>query len=169
MSLLNYQNLQQATKQPNNKLGCKLPILTSGTLKCASTVQSAAQTREMIVAFKPQQGWFMLRDKLVVAGEPPSENEFIEGEWCHGLNSVKVKLLYDDQYQLTTMTVTQDTTGNQVYSEQPIYLRSNLKNAPGNLALYRLWWALPQGENLGRWQPLAQQFAGFHLDQRESK
>jgi hypothetical protein len=169
MSLANYQRLQQSSRASTAQLGCTLPVMNGGTLTCQSSVQNAAATREMIASFKAKQGWFMMRDQLIIDATPPTGDDFIEGEWCNGQNSLKVKLLYADQYQLTKMTQTTATTPSQAYTEQTVYLRNDLINAQHNVALYRLWWDLQQGDNQGRWLPLAQQFAGFKMDSKDSK
>jgi hypothetical protein len=161
MSLVNYQHLQSAN------LGCALPTMVAATVDCQSSVHTGAQTRALIDAFTPQQGWFMLRDRLVIDAISPPTDDFIEGEWCHGQNSLKVRQLYGDQFQLTRMTLSNKSTTEQAYNEQVVCLRNDLKQT---VAIYRLWWILQQDPLMaGRWAPRAQQFMGFNFDDSGSK
>lgn len=171
MSLTDYQALQQKTKDEAEIFGCVLPPMVGASLDCQSTTHTAAQVHTLINDFNAQQGWVMTRDQVLIdaSADVLFERDIIEGEWCSGDNSIKVKLLNGDTYQVTTMCLANEQSEQQAYSEQTLFLRNQLKSEQQDTVLYRLWWQLGSGEYQDRWQPVAQQFIGFAKHLIENK
>ena len=163
MSLPHYNQLQSQALADKQLLGCELPNLTAGSLDCQSSVLTAAQVLTAIDEFAPEQGWYMMRDQIKIAASPPMDIDFIEGEWSHGSNSLKVKLMHHDQYQLIRMTGTDNCCEHQAYSEYRAYLRTGLAENDSTVAVYRHWWQ--QDNEQHNWTPMVQQFIGFEAIQ----
>ena len=159
MSLAAYQTLEG--------LGVALPKLTGATLTIETKKLPIAEIKEAISEFSPQQGWVQYRDEVKISAAVPDRTDVIEAQYCDDKqNSLQIKLLQNNEYLITTLTQKSDTCNEQVYSEQAIEMRKNLKsNENGNeSALYRLWWQQATlGAEEGRWQPLVQQFIGFEV------
>ncbi|KLV01459.1 hypothetical protein ABT56_22135 [Photobacterium aquae] len=163
MSLDNYFKLQAHSCDEADLLGAVLPKLITASLSVKSQTLSAEQTISEIADFAAEQGWLMLRDGIELCLSAPERRDFIEGEWCRGDRSLKIKLIGHDQYLVTEFAPSEATQVTQAYSEQQIYLRNELKEQTDcNTACYRFWWQQEQSsEHRGRWVPLVQQFIGF--------
>lgn len=165
MSLQGYQQLQAQSQDDAALLGNFLPKFTSAGIDFQSEQLSISQTLAKIAEFSAQQGWIMYRDELLICTEAPSRTDIIEAEWINANNTLKVKLIGTDLYQVTHITSKEQ--GDKLFSVQPVILRSNLKGEH-NTALYRCWWQqASSGEHKGRWLPLTQQFIGFSNDKEQ--
>lgn len=156
----------------DNDVGIDLPKLTAATIESSPpSLVSAQKVISKINEFSPQQGWISYRDKVEVSSKPPENEYFIEAQYCNGDNSLHIKLISNNQYQVISFFVSPPITNNinsaiQAYTKQALMLRSNLTElTPAKTVNYRLWWQLEQRENnnnFGRWLPLVQQFIGFN-------
>jgi hypothetical protein len=160
MSLQGYQQLQSHSQNDATLLGNHLPKLINAGIEIQSEQLTTEKMREKIYTFSAQQGWVMYRDEVVISSETPTRSDIIEGEWTNNSDTLKVKLIGSDLFQVTQIKATQDKA-NCVFSEQRVMLRNSLKGEY-NTALYRCWWQQASGEDYkGRWLPLTQQFIGF--------
>ncbi len=165
MSLAAYQTL--------DSLGVDLPKLASAKLAIESKKLTMDEVKKIISEFSPQQGWIQYRDEVKISAAVPERTDLIEAQYCDdNKNTLQIKLLQHNEYLVTTLTQTNDTSHEQIYSEQAIELRNNLKsneNSNEN-ALYRLWWQQANaGPEEGRWQPFVQQFVGFDVRSNNNK
>ena len=104
--------------------------------------------------------WLMYTDEVClgdhVSFEPNRyllEAEFID---ING-NSNKVKLLHDDLYLVTTVSLLNEPSQNYCYYDQQVYTRRDLRKYRSKIN-YRLWYKLDEE---GTWSPYLQQFLGF--------
>lgn len=159
MSLAAYQSLDD--------LGVELPKLTKAELIIETKKLTMAEIKNAISEFSPQLGWIQYRDEVKISVAVPERTDVIEAQYCDDKqNSLQIKLLQNNEYLITRLTQTGDISNHQVYSEQAIELRNNLKSSENNNenALYRLWWQQGNdGVQEGRWYPLVQQFIGFDV------
>ena len=166
MSLQGYQRLQAHSQDNEELLGNALPRLTEADIEITSMQVNSIEMLAQVKAFSAQQGWIMYRDELLISAEAPTRSDIIEGEWANNGNSLKVKLIAADCYQITH-TLQKSNEQNTAYSEQKVILRNNLKG-DYNTAVYRLWWQqVQEGDYNGRWLPLTQQFIGFSNDKEQ--
>ncbi|WP_166368709.1 hypothetical protein [Psychromonas sp. SA13A] len=160
MSLENYNRLQVHSQDDPRLLGNALPKLTNASINILSEQLNTEHMLQKIKGFTPAEGWVMYRDQVEMSTEEPTRKDLIEGEWAHNNNSLKVKLIGADLFQVTLMSHA-DTDDITAFSEQKVMLRQSLKNE-FTCAVYRCWWRQSQeGDQKGRWLPLTQQFVGF--------
>ncbi|MBL0689568.1 MAG: hypothetical protein JJW02_09100 [Pseudoalteromonas sp.] len=182
MSLTAYNTLTSNNKK-NNNLAVTLATLTAGKLDINSENITVDKIAEKIANFNPQQGWMQYRDEVKISTTPPERLDIIDGQYCDNeKNSPHIKLLQGNYYLVTSFVYidtnanydTQDKEPKQLYSEQAIELRNNLKSSDTaqDNALYRLWYQQGDGtdnsEHEGRWLPLVQQFIGFDIKSNSS-
>lgn len=163
MSIQDYQALRLNNIGADHKsLNCQLPQMTSATLTIDEPQYvTAIELMAEIEGFAPAQGWAMFSDQVLVDNPMPNRSGLIEGEWCKGNCTIKIKLIKADCYQLVRMTQQEGQVEHQAYQEQALLLRSNIASS-SKAARYRLWWHyISEGANKGRWQVLTQQFVGF--------
>ena len=116
--------------------------------------------------FSAQQGWIMYRDSVQITIEAPTRTDIIEGEWANNGNTLKVKLLGADCYQVIHL-LQNSNNKTTAFTDQKVVLRNNLKGEY-NTIVYRLWWQLAEHDEYeGRWLPLTQQFIGFNQDKEQ--
>lgn len=141
----------------------ELPKGISANLTVQTTVINIAELAATIDMFSPSCGWVQYSDEVVISAKTPSKINILEGQFCNVKNdSLHIKLQQGSDYLVTRFIVKKAVTADQFYTEQPLIVRSNLKEQ-ANLANYRIWWQLEkEGVNEGRWLPLAQQFLGFN-------
>ena len=167
MSLYSYNNISA-----NNNLGINLPKLTAGELIIKNTERSdRKKTADRIAQFKAELGWIMYRDRLELTPQSPSSFDFIEAQYCKDNSSLHIKLIDNNRYQINEFTSSSSQSGdsNQVYSQQSLLIRNNLKEQALK-AKYRLWWQREtDGDNAYRWQPLLQQFIGFEINTQQGE
>jgi len=165
MSLITYNSLSQ-----DNTLGIKLPQLIAADLENQlPCIVSAKDAITKINAFSAQQGWISYRDSVKITADAPDNEYFIEAQYCNGNDSLHVKLVNDNKYQINTFNASKPiqnciASATKAYSEQEVVLRNNLVDQ-AKTATYRLWWQLENDEknkHFGRWLPLTQQFVGFN-------
>jgi hypothetical protein len=153
MDLTAYEKL---AKRPANKIGVRLPKLQKGTLQIRSSLLTYDELVQKFRAFAPEQGWVLARDRVIRAIELPQAIDLLEGEFCHGEQSLHLQLVAEGKFRCTQFLT--ERTGDMVYREQAIFAREK----GGLTAVYRLWWQLSsKAEDEGRLRPLAQQFIGF--------
>lgn len=153
MDLTAYEKL---AKLPAKKIGIQLPKLQKGTLQISSSLLTYDELVQKFRAFAPEQGWVMARDKVTRTIELPQAIDLLEGEFCHGEQSLHLQLVAEGIFRCTQLFT--EKTGAMVYREQAIFAREK----GGLTAVYRLWWQVSsQGGDEGRLRPLAQQFIGF--------
>jgi hypothetical protein len=157
-----YQQLQKRSYQNPQLLGAVLPAMVSGQLNITSQQCTAGEICENIKQLDAIYGWVMYRDSVALTADVPVRTDFIEGEWCSKLKTLKVKHLHGDSYLCVFMERSSQPDQQRCYTEQTIYLRGDLQTPQHTMALYRLWFEQPQsGDHCGRWVPLVQQFIGF--------
>ncbi|WP_298943936.1 hypothetical protein [uncultured Psychromonas sp.] len=167
MSLENYNKLQAHSQDDLRLLGNGLPTLMNAGLDILSEQLSTEKMLEKIKAIIPTQGWVMYRDQVEISADIPTRTDLIEGEWVNESDSLKVKLVSTDLFQVTRMNRA-DADGFTAFSEQKVVLRQHLKNNI-TCAVYRCWWKQAQeGEQKGRWLPLTQQFIGFSNEKEQA-
>ena len=154
MSTVNYQTLmttnnrqlQPGSQQEKQSLGVMLPTLTEQGVVMESNIIQASDLAGVIGQFSPTAGWVCYRD---------------EAEYCAGDESLMIKQRYGNEYVVVRFTPQPNTASQQAYKKQTMLVRNNLK-AHAMYAHYRIWYTqLTDSVNLGRWQPIAQQFVGF--------
>jgi hypothetical protein len=159
MSFLAYQTLDD--------VGVKLPKLTEAKLAIETNTLSESEVISVIDDFIPVQGWIQYRNETILSTVTPNRTDIIEAQYCDSKkNSLHIKLVQNNKYLITKFSHTIDSNNPQVYSEQLIELRTNLKSSEQNIenAIYRLWWQQESiGLDEGRWQPFVQQFIGFDI------
>ena len=167
MSLQGYQQLQTHSQDDPTLLGNRLENLTNGTLAISSTQLSTSEMHRKLISFKATHGWVMYRDEVLISLEMPTRNDVIEGEWTNGNESIKVKLIASDLFQVSEFTATKNES-KQLFSVQKVILRNSLQNNEYNCAVYRCWWQQAEdADHNGRWLPLSQQFIGFSNNKAE--
>lgn len=153
MSLIAYEKL---TKLPSTKLGVQLPKLQQGNLQISSSVLGYEELLQKVNGFAPEAGWVMARDKVTRTLELPKATDLLEAEFCHGSQSLHVRLEAEGKYRCTQLFSQKE--GSMLYRDQTIFARDK----GGLMLVYRLWWQIAAGGiDDGRVRPLAQQFIGF--------
>jgi hypothetical protein len=164
MSLDSYNTL--------NNLEVSLPKLTAATLHIESKKGSISDVFQAIDSFSAQQGWVQYRDGVSISVSTPSRNDIIEAQYCDSNdNSLHIKLL-NNEYLITKYLNKNEQSTNQVFSEQLVALRNNLKSneAHNDNVVYRLWWQQADtGVAEGSWTPQVQQFMGFDVKSTNNK
>ena len=115
MSLDSYHQLQAHSRDNDQLLGAVLPPLVPACLSVKSQTCSAEQAVSEIAGFAAEQGWLMLRDGIKLCPSAPERRDFIEGEWCRGEQSLKVKLIGPDRYLITEFTPGEATDKTQAF------------------------------------------------------
>lgn len=150
-----YQTLKNSDSIKED-LGCALPKLTSASLTIDSLVCDATTMANTLAKWHNAQGWFQTHNSTQL-GVPTETKSLLEGEWFDGKNSLSIRLLGADQYQVVEYCSTESSEDLYCYQEQPIWLRSNLLSSSANCVVYRQWFKL---ENHA-YKPLVSQFVGF--------
>ncbi len=165
MSLNAYQSLKDNSDLDDTTqqaIGVTLPTLTAATLNLSGQIVNAQTLQTSIDSFAPDNGWIMYRDELVVSNATPQRPDFVEAEYNRGEDSLQIKFIGHDRYQLSHYVVSAADEHNPTQCYRDIYphLRSTLR--PHGKAHYRLWFEQQtQGTTAGAWQPIGQQFLGF--------
>ncbi|MDO5667632.1 MAG: hypothetical protein Q4G44_07395 [Alcaligenaceae bacterium] len=108
-------------------------------------------------------GWYQTNDSTAL-GMPEQLSALLEGEWFDGHNSLSVRLLAPNQYQVTKLSTNdQETDSDYCYQDQDIYLRGNLCTSSVNTVRYRQWFQCQEHA----WQPVASQFLGFTFTEEQ--
>lgn len=163
MTVQNYQNLQAASKADNTLLGVTLPTLNPAHLAVESYQVDFQQAKTAIADFKATQGWVMYRDALTREIQAPSRSDLIEAEYSNGTDTLTIKLIAHDRYQVSKMTM-QNAQGTMLFKTQTMPVQARLGS--DLFITYRLWYVQgAESETLGKWQPYAQQFIGFTEEQ----
>ncbi|MCD9527517.1 hypothetical protein [Photobacterium carnosum] len=169
MSTINYQTLmttnnrqlQPGSQQDKQSLGVMLPTLTEQGVDMESNIIKSSDLAGVIAQFSPTAGWVCYRDEVVISADVPTRVDIIEAEYCAGDESLMIKQRYGNEYVVVRFTPQPNTSSLQAYKKQTMLVRNNLK-AHAMYAHYRIWYTqLTDSVNLGRWQPIAQQFVGF--------
>jgi hypothetical protein len=163
MTVQNYQNLQAASKADNTLLGVALPTLTPAHLAVESYQVDFQRVKTAIADFNATQGWVMYRDALIREIQAPSRSDLIEAEYSNGTDTLTIKLIAHDRYQVSKMTM-QNAQGTMLFKTQTMPVQARLGS--DLFIIYRLWYVQGcEGETQGKWQPYAQQFIGFTQEQ----
>lgn len=153
MSLAAYEKL---AKLPLTKLGVQLPKLQQGDLQISSSVLGYEALLQKVAGFAPEAGWAMARDTVIRTVELPKETDLLEAEFCHGSQSLHLRLEAPGKYRCTQLYTQKE--GQMLYRDQAVFAREK----GGLMLVYRLWWQIAaSGSDEGRVRPLAQQFIGF--------
>lgn len=155
-TLAHYQSLSAHS----DILGCVLPKLNAGQIVISSRICRHHDLADALAPWLNAAGWYQTTSSTGL-GIPEQLSELLEGQWYQGDSSLHLSLLQGDSYQLVDIKPFAEapaTAPAQCYSEQHIWLRSQLKGQY-NALRYRFWWQQHQGA----WQPIMQQFVGFDL------
>lgn len=118
---------------------------------------------------KYTSGWILYSDDLQIFPEKdehqnvPKLDEHrrgvpLEAEFSNGIDSIRIKLLHDSTYLVTSYNQMTDTDGNEyAFYDQLVKIRRKLREQVPSNAKYRFWYC----HSDGRWEPYAQQFIEF--------
>jgi hypothetical protein len=167
MSIDNYKKLQELTKENNQLVGVKLPVLSSGFLAITSEKLTLEQVSNKLHCFTDSDGWILFTDGIVISEKPDGTRHFIEGEWSNQQTTLKIKQLVGDCYLVTTVEQNNETGVLAAYVDRHFQLSTNCNEdkAQPNHVIYRLWYGQSAVKNEEeRWVPLNQQFIGFAVN-----
>lgn len=137
--------------------GCALPKLSAALLVVNSQICDAKAMAETLGQWHNAQGWYQTHNSTQL-GVPTEVASLLEGEWFDGKNSLSIRLLGANQYQVVEYSQQENNEGHYCYQDQRIWLRSSLMEASQvNCAVYRQWFQL---QNFA-YKPVVSQFIGF--------
>lgn len=112
-------------------------------------------------------GWCQYSDSYHTGALIIDKTNIIEGEWYEGGQTVKVQLLHDEEYLITTMKkikVSDQSLNVDYYQQQAIINRHDSKDVTLTDSYY-IWWGCVDG----RYQPLGQQYLGTSTKNNNSE